>query len=283
MRIYYPVHWFTRRRPFSSSPTAPASRSQMLGHSLLTQFEGVEFHQVTLPFVDSAERPKTAWRASTAGQQNGQPIVFSTLVNNEVRTCPAPRQGLVHRFLRKLHRSARGRARDQVEPYASGARTARRTRRSTAPDRGDQLRAGARRRAVDREPSQADVILVGVSPQRQNADRLYLAMQLGVKAANYPLIPEDFERHGFLGAGADKAECFGLTIDPERLHRDPQRAPAEQQVRRPRQLPLRGRRGRELMRAKACLASTRRTSRSRRSRPHPARAAHQPPDLLKDS
>ena len=29
--------------------------AQMLGHSLLTQFEGVEFNQVTLPFVDSAE------------------------------------------------------------------------------------------------------------------------------------------------------------------------------------------------------------------------------------
>jgi regulator of PEP synthase PpsR (kinase-PPPase family) len=27
--------------------------AQMLGHSLLTQFEGVEFKQITLPFVDS--------------------------------------------------------------------------------------------------------------------------------------------------------------------------------------------------------------------------------------
>jgi len=46
-----------------------------------------------------------------------------------------------------------------------------------------------------------------------------LAMQFGIKAANYPLIPEDFERgtlppilEGYL----DK--IFGLTIKPERLH-----------------------------------------------------------------
>ena len=30
--------------------------AQMLGHSLLTQFEGVEFRQITLPFVDSIEK-----------------------------------------------------------------------------------------------------------------------------------------------------------------------------------------------------------------------------------
>ena len=30
--------------------------AQMLGHSLMTQFEGVEFNQVTLPFVDSTEK-----------------------------------------------------------------------------------------------------------------------------------------------------------------------------------------------------------------------------------
>ena len=30
--------------------------AQMLGHSLLTQFEGVEFNQVTLPFIDNADK-----------------------------------------------------------------------------------------------------------------------------------------------------------------------------------------------------------------------------------
>jgi regulator of PEP synthase PpsR (kinase-PPPase family) len=43
-------------------------------------------------------------------------------------------------------------------------------------------------------------------------------MQHGIKAANYPLIPEDFERGHLPSSLAPyKAKCFGLTIDPERL------------------------------------------------------------------
>ena len=44
--------------------------------------------------------------------------------------------------------------------------------------------------------AEADVILVGVSRSGKTPTSLYLAMQHGVKAANYPLIPEDFERGG---------------------------------------------------------------------------------------
>ncbi len=48
---------------------------------------------------------------------------------------------------------------------------------------------------------------------------LYLALQHGIKAANYPLIPEDFERGRLPDSLAPyKRKCFGLTIDPERLN-----------------------------------------------------------------
>ena len=61
--------------------------AQMLGHSLLTQFENVEFDQVTLPFIDNADKAleclERIERESLRG--NGPPIVFSTLVNNDVR------------------------------------------------------------------------------------------------------------------------------------------------------------------------------------------------------
>jgi regulator of PEP synthase PpsR (kinase-PPPase family) len=69
-----------------------------------------------------------------------------------------------------------------------------------------------------RNLEQADVILVGVSRSGKTPTSLYLAMQHGIKAANYPLIPEDFER-GHLPSplAPHKGKCFGLTIDPERL------------------------------------------------------------------
>jgi hypothetical protein len=62
------------------------------------------------------------------------------------------------------------------------------------------------------------VILVGVSRSGKTPTSLYLAMQYGVKAANYPLIPEDFER-GRLPTGllAYKKKIFGLSIAPDRL------------------------------------------------------------------
>jgi regulator of PEP synthase PpsR (kinase-PPPase family) len=64
----------------------------------------------------------------------------------------------------------------------------------------------------------ADVILVGVSRSGKTPTSLYLAMQHGVKAANYPLIPDDFERKQLPSSLAPyKSKCFGLTIDPARL------------------------------------------------------------------
>src|SRR2546422_2233770 len=66
---------------------------------------------------------------------------------------------------------------------------------------------------------QADVILVGVSRSGKTPTSLYLALQFGVKAANYPLIPEDFQRGKLPEAlRAQKIRLYGLTIAPERLH-----------------------------------------------------------------
>ncbi len=64
----------------------------------------------------------------------------------------------------------------------------------------------------------ADVILVGVSRCGKTPTSLYLAMQYGVKAANVPLIPDDFER-GTLPTPIlpHRSKLFGLTIQPERL------------------------------------------------------------------
>ena len=67
--------------------------------------------------------------------------------------------------------------------------------------------------------AEADVILVGVSRSGKTPTSLYLAMQHGIKAANYPLIPDDFDRAQLPSSLAPhKGKCFGLTIDPVRLH-----------------------------------------------------------------
>ncbi|MCY1355062.1 Phosphoenolpyruvate synthase regulatory protein [compost metagenome] len=64
----------------------------------------------------------------------------------------------------------------------------------------------------------AKAILVGVSRSGKTPTSLYLAMQYGLKAANYPLIPDDFERGKLPSAlYAFKSKVFGLSIDPQRL------------------------------------------------------------------
>ncbi len=70
----------------------------------------------------------------------------------------------------------------------------------------------------NRDLAGADVILVGVSRSGKTPTSLYLAMQYGMKAANYPLIPEDFERRQLPPAlEPHRKKIFGLTIQPERL------------------------------------------------------------------
>ena len=71
---------------------------------------------------------------------------------------------------------------------------------------------------TSRDLESAEVILVGVSRSGKTPTSLYLAMQYGIKAANYPLIPEDFERRQLpVALQPHRKKVFGLTIDPMRL------------------------------------------------------------------
>src|SRR2546423_12639818 len=192
----------------------------MLGHRLLTQFEGVEFDQVTLPFVASAEKAEECLARIEAEAANGtgQPIVFSTLVNQDVRGVIRRANALFVDFFETF-----------IDPLEAGlgvksSHTIGRSH-SAMDKKEDQQRIEAIKFAMaddDGAPhpelGQADVILIGVSRSGKTPTSLYLAMQFGVKAANYPLIPEDFHRGKLPEAlRPQKPKLFGLTIAPERL------------------------------------------------------------------
>jgi regulator of PEP synthase PpsR (kinase-PPPase family) len=194
--------------------------AQMLGHSLLTQFEGVEFHQVTLPFVNSQEQAEDCRTRIDAESQrgNGQPVVFSTLVSAELRTVVRKANAVFVDFFETFI--------DPLEAALGVASTHTIGRSHSAMDKpGYAHRMEAINFAMahddgasHRELDQADVILVGVSRCGKTPTSLYLALQFGVKAANYPLIPEDFERMQLPPALVPcKAHLYGLSIAPERL------------------------------------------------------------------
>jgi len=194
--------------------------AEMLGHSLLSQFEDIKFNQETIPFVDSAEKAQVALEriAQAAGLGNGRPIVFTSLVNNTVRASLRAADALVLDFFETFI--------DPLEHELGQKSTHTIGRSHSATDKKEyQHRIEAVNFALahddgqsNRELAKADVILVGVSRSGKTPTSLYLALQFGVRAANYPLIPEDFERNSLPASLLPfRDKLFGLTIIAERL------------------------------------------------------------------
>jgi len=195
--------------------------AEMLGHSLLTQFEGVQFVQVTLPFVDSVARAEECLDQieREAVRDNSRPIVFATLVNTELRAVIRRANALVFDFFETF-----------IAPLEAGLGVPSTHTIGRSHSAFDKPSYHRRMEAINFsmahddgashvDLAQADVILVGVSRSGKTPTCLYLALQFGVKAANCPLIPEDFAR-GKLPESlrAHKAKIFGLTIGADRLH-----------------------------------------------------------------
>jgi len=195
--------------------------AETLGQSLLTQFDGLQFRRVTIPFVSSRAKADEAVRKinMTAELEGRRPIVFSTLVHDELRDVVAAADGLFldffDAFLAPLERELNtksshttGRAHGMTANSKSYNLRIEATNFALANDDGAQLRDYAR----------ADVILVGVSRSGKTPTCLYMAMQYGVFAANYPLTDEEFES-GQLPAVLlpFRQKLYGLTIEPDRL------------------------------------------------------------------
>jgi regulator of PEP synthase PpsR (kinase-PPPase family) len=194
--------------------------AETMGHSLLTQFDGVQYQSLTLPFIAStAQAAAVVQRIDAAGRESGlRPIVFATLVDDAVRVVLQQANALVLDFfaaflgpleaeLAMSSAHASGRAHGMADLAAYTARI-NATNYALANDDG----AGARDYAA------ADVVLVGVSRSGKTPTCLYLALQYGVYAANYPLADEDLES-GELPAVLlpHRTKLFGLTIRPDRL------------------------------------------------------------------
>ncbi len=207
----------TRRAFFISDGTGITV--EMFGHSLLTQFEEIEFQQTVIPFVDSTEKARDcATQINAAATAGSRPLVFTTLVNAEIRDVIRRADCLLLDFFERF-----------LDPLEAelGTRSSHAIGRSHGrvgnKEYRDRIDAVNFTLAHDdgmshKELDMADVILVGVSRSGKTPTSLYLALQFGVKAANYPLIPEDFARGALPPALLERKErLFGLTISPERL------------------------------------------------------------------
>lgn len=193
--------------------------AETFSHSVLSQFESVKFNQVRVPFVDTLEKAdEVIERINHLAAKGAQPIAFTTLVNTElstrIKTANALFLDLFAGFVEPLENALGVRSSHSIGKSHKVANSTQYRNRidainySLAHDDGQFVKG----------LSEADVILIGVSRCGKTPTSLYLAMQYGVKAANFPLIPEDFERGALPSTLYPyRKKLFGLTIQPERL------------------------------------------------------------------
>lgn len=194
--------------------------AETLGHSLLTQFDSVEFKVITVPFLNTADKAKELARKidASARATGGRPLVFSTLVKDDVRDIIAGCDALLIDFfdtfiepleselgVRSTHTTGKAHGMSDLATYTSRIEA---MNFALANDDG----------VTTRHYEAADIVLVGVSRSGKTPTCLYMALQFGLYAANFPLTEDDLEHDSLPDPLREHLDrLYGLTIDPGRL------------------------------------------------------------------
>jgi len=199
--------------------------AEIIGKSLLSQFPDEAFAPASLPFIDCMEKANIAAQQIREAWKNTslRPFVYSTLTDPGARAalgaCGALVMDIYGHFLGMMV----GEIGYPPEPL-----------RGRFHGMGDQSDYYTRINAVNfalaaddglsvEKYDRADVILVGVSRSGKTPTSLYMAMQYGLRVANYPLTPENFDGSTGSPPGLPKSllpyipKLRGLTLLPERL------------------------------------------------------------------
>lgn len=194
--------------------------AETLGDSLISQFEQIEFEKLTIPYIDSIQKAEEVVLRINQSYDNQhiKPLVFMTLVNPEIRACINKSKGcffdLFSTFIGPL----------EVELQEKSSYTVGRTHgvinnktylhRMAAIDFALNHDDGVKTRGYEN----ADIILIGVSRCGKTPSCLYMALQYGILAANYPFTDNNLAEFNLPEVLRPyKKKLFGLTIDSHRL------------------------------------------------------------------
>lgn len=194
--------------------------AESIGQSLLSQFDSIEFNHKTFSFVmTEMEAHYVAGEIQKEFKATGvTPIVFSTLVDEQLQDYIARTDAYVislfSTFIEPL---------EQVMGVQSSHTTGKPHEEYDARDYRKRINAIEYSMKHDDgvaigQYNEADVILIGVSRSAKTPTCLYLALNFSLKAANYPLTPDDLDSDSlphFLNSYREK--IIGLTIRPEQL------------------------------------------------------------------
>ncbi len=197
-----------------------AITAETLGHSLLAQFPSVKFETVTMPFLDSKKKAHKVVEQINAAKAKSNliPIIISTMANEKISKIIQHADALFldpfESFIpilestlksHSIHESGQSHRISNQSLYES---------RINAIDFSMIHDDGSTTKMYD----QTDIIILGVSRTGKTPTCLYLALQFGLKAANYPITEEDMDSEDLPKAIKKfKGRLFGLTSDPNRL------------------------------------------------------------------
>ncbi len=230
MYIYNENQNLTQPNPNQNTPKrsaffisdGTAITAETLGRSLLSQFGDVQFDIKIIPYVNTLELARDAVKRIEEAYRLTQlkPLVFDTIVSDDIRNiineAPACNldiyEGLITRIADEIGHTPNphsGMAHGRVDSDDYKARI---DAVHFALDNDD----GARTTHYDG----ADIILIGLSRSGKTPTSLYLALQFGIRAANYPFTEDDLDSNRLPKALQPyRHKLFGLTIDTERLVR----------------------------------------------------------------
>ena len=197
-----------------------AITSETLGRSILSQFPSVPFETRVIPYVDTLDRADEAVnQINLAHQRDGvKPLVFDTIVDPVIRE----RINGADAFNLDIYEGLISKIADEIKVQPAP---------NTGHAHGDvdsenyKSRIDAVHFALDNDDGArtthydaADIILIGVSRSGKTPTSLYLALQFGIRAANYPLTEDDLYENSLPKALKPyRDKLFGLVIDTDRL------------------------------------------------------------------
>lgn len=209
-----------KKRPVFFVSDRTGITSETLGHALLTQFGSVAFEYYSLPFITSEDKARKAvHEIREAGERSGlRPIVFSTMVKEDYKTiiagCDAHLIDFFDAFIMPLEQEL-----GMQSTHTSGLS------HGVSDEAVYMQRIEAVNYALHNDDgvttkhfNSAEIILIGASRSGKTPTCLYMGLQYGIRAANYPLTDIDVGNHRLpevLEPYRDK--LFGLIISPERL------------------------------------------------------------------
>ncbi len=195
--------------------------AETFGSSLLTQFPGIDFERHYLPFTNTREKAEALIaELKRLTQSTGRkPLVFATMPDREIDrllgNAPCHYYEIFERFIPSVAADL------GVKPSRATGQTHGQVNTNHYEARIDTVNyALSHDDAISlKSLDEADIILVGVSRSGKTPTSLYLALHYHLKAANYPLTEEDFNR-GRLPEAIEQHidKVVAISIDPERLH-----------------------------------------------------------------